>query len=64
MPDMGTRSYKKGLARLTTFYQELLLIEQDSQLTAMEIRHIEHSEECVDAVSDSFFSAEFPSSLL
>ena len=32
-----------------------------AKLTAMDIRHIEHSEECEDAVSESFF-AGFPKS--
>ena len=32
-----------------------------AELTAMDIKHIEHSEECEDAVSESFF-AGFPKS--
>ena len=32
-----------------------------AKLTAMDIRHIEHSEECEDVVSESFF-AGFPKS--
>lgn len=31
-------------------------------LTAIDIRHIEHSEECVEAASLSFFGAAFPRS--
>ena len=39
-----------------------MLVGFDLELTAIDMRHIEHSEECVDALSPSFFSAVFPKS--
>lgn len=62
MPDMGAGSNKKGLARLL-WISESILQWGTAELTAIDIRHIEHSDECADAVSESFFVAFLPRSL-
>lgn len=61
MPDVRTGRNEKRLTWLFKisehpFGRRLVV------LTAIDIRHIEHSDECADAVSESFFTAFFPKS--
>lgn len=57
---MGPRTViDKAVHRLVHNYHRIS--SALAKLTAMDIRHIEHSEECEDAVSESFF-AGFPKS--
>ena len=60
MPDVGTWCNEERLAGLLEF--SLCKTKTGSGLTAMDIRHIEHSEEWEDVVSESFFEAVLPRS--
>lgn len=63
MPDVGTWCNKKRLAWLAGFSTNGACKGRTrSELTAIDIRHIEHSEEWEEAVSESFFVAVFPRS--
>lgn len=60
VPDVGTWRNEKRLTWLTRVSKALAIDLMSSKLTAIDIKQIEHSDECVEVLSESLVGAVFP----